>query len=110
MSDDYLAAIETLWTADVASHEGPFVSFRDVELSPKPARSPHPPILVGGHSDRALRRAARYGDAWHPLEFELEWARDVGLPSLRRLAEAENRALAAWKQSQLRLSQADPAE
>ncbi|GII83908.1 F420-dependent oxidoreductase [Sphaerisporangium siamense] len=34
------------------------------------------PLLVGGNSDAALRRAARLGDAWHPLRFTLPWLRE----------------------------------
>src|SRR5207302_9032038 len=30
----------------------------------KPVQKPHPPVLVGGESDRALERAARLGDGW----------------------------------------------
>ena len=33
-------------------------------FEPKPIQSPHPPILVGGESTAALRRAARVGDGW----------------------------------------------
>ena len=89
--DDYLAAAKALWTNDVASYEGPFVSFRDVMLSPKPVQSPHPPIWVGGASNAALRRTARLGDAWHPLGIRVDWLRDTGLPRLQRLADREGR-------------------
>jgi probable F420-dependent oxidoreductase len=95
MSNDYLAAIRTAWTSDPASHAGPFVSFRDVQTGPRPVRSPHPPIWVGGASDAALRRAVRLGDAWHPIRIRLPWLRDDGLPRLRKIAEEEGRALPA---------------
>jgi probable F420-dependent oxidoreductase len=90
MTDDYLAALKALWTQDVASYEGPFVSFRDVKISPKPLQSPHPPIWVGGDSDAALRRAVRFGEAWHPIGRPVGWMREA-LPRLRQMAEKEGR-------------------
>ena len=95
MSNDYLAAIKTAWTTDPASHAGPFVSFRDVHTGPRPVRSPHPPVWVGGASDGALRRAVRLGDAWHPIRVRLPWLRDTGLPRLRAIAREEGRPLPA---------------
>jgi probable F420-dependent oxidoreductase len=95
MSNDYLAAIRTAWTSDPASHQGPFVSFRDVRTGPRPLRAPHPPIWVGGASDAALRRAVRLGDAWHPIRVRLGWLRDTGLPRLRAIAGQEGRPLPA---------------
>ena len=44
ITDDYLAAIKALWTQDVASYEGRFVSFTDVDTAARPVREPHPPI------------------------------------------------------------------
>jgi alkanesulfonate monooxygenase SsuD/methylene tetrahydromethanopterin reductase-like flavin-dependent oxidoreductase (luciferase family) len=95
MSNDYLAAIKTAWTKDPASHEGPFVAFRDVRTGPPPLRAPHPPIWVGGASDAAMRRAVRLGDAWHPIRIRLPWLRETGLPRLRAIAEAEQRPMPA---------------
>ena len=95
MTDDYLAAIKTLWTNDVASYRGRYVSFDNVRTGPRPAQSPHPPIWVGGHSDAALRRAVRFGDAWRPIGFRIDWMRETGLPRLRDTAEREGRPVPA---------------
>ena len=93
ITDDYLAAIKALWTNDIATYEGRFVSFREVGTTPRPVTSPHPPIWVGGSSEAALRRSVRFGDAWHPIRFEIDWIRDHGLPNLRRIADNEGRAV-----------------
>jgi probable F420-dependent oxidoreductase len=88
-SDECLAAVKTLWTNDVASFEGKFVSFKDVWTGPRPLQSPHPPIWVGGSSDGALRRAVRFGDAWHPIRIRVDWLRDRGVRRLKEIADAE---------------------
>lgn len=96
MTNDYLAAIKVLWTNEVATYQGRFVSFENVSATPMPVRSPHPPIWVGGSSDAALLRAVRFGDAWHPIRFQMDWVRDTALPQLRRLADAERRPVPAF--------------
>jgi probable F420-dependent oxidoreductase len=95
ITSEYLAAIKTLWTQDVATFKGRFVSFENVDTRPRPARSPHPPIWVGGATDAALRRAVRYGDAWHPIRSKIGWLRDTGLPRIREIAEKESRSVPA---------------
>jgi probable F420-dependent oxidoreductase len=95
ITSEYLAAIKTVWTQDVASFHGRFVSFDDVDTRPRPARAPHPPIWVGGATDAALRRAVRYGDAWHPIRVKIGWLRETGLPRLREIAEKEGRPVPA---------------
>jgi probable F420-dependent oxidoreductase len=91
MANEYLAAIRTLWTNEVASFDGKFISFRNVHALPAPMTKPHPPIWVGGASDGALRRAVRYGNAWHPIRITLPWLRDEGLPRLKKVAAAEGK-------------------
>ena len=82
IANDYLAAIKTLWTEELASYVGAFVSFQDVQTTPKPVRDPHPPIWVGGSSQAALRRAVRYGDGWHPIHVRTDgWSRRAFLGS-----------------------------
>jgi probable F420-dependent oxidoreductase len=111
ITNDYLAAIKTAWTHDVASHRGRFVSFTDVHTTPRPVRAPHPPIWVGGASDAALRRAVRYGDGWHPIRNRIDWLRDKGLPRLREIAEAERMpAPALCPRIRLRLTPSPLAE
>ncbi len=95
MTDDYLNALMALWSARAASYEGEFVSFRDVEVAPKPAQEPHPPIWVGGSSAAALSRAVRFGQAWHPIHFQMDWLKNTALPRLQEIAEQEGKSVPA---------------
>lgn len=111
MTNEYLEAIKLLWTQDVASYAGQFVSFQDVHTAPRPVQAPHPPIWVGGASEAAMRRTVRYGTAWHPIRISLPWLRDVGMPQLQRLADQEKRPLPALcPRIRLKLLEAPMAE
>ncbi len=100
VSDEYLRIFKTLWTQDPASFRGEFYRFEALRCLPHPTQKPHPPIWVGGHSPRALRRVARLGDGWHPVGAtpavplrppEMR----ARLDELRRLTEAEGRDFSA---------------
>jgi probable F420-dependent oxidoreductase len=66
LTDEYIDAMRTLWTEPLASFSGPTINFRDAEMFPKPVRRPHPPIWVGGWTDKAAERTAVRGDGWIP--------------------------------------------
>jgi probable F420-dependent oxidoreductase len=63
---EYLRLWQACWQPGPVSFAGKFVSFSDMHVSPKPLQQPHPPIWVGGLSDAALRRAARFAAVWQP--------------------------------------------
>ena len=70
-TDDYLRALRVLWSETKAEYHGNFVDFAPVFCQPKPSQSSIP-ILVGGHSDRAARRAGELGDVFFPAERPVE--------------------------------------
>ncbi|HEX6312236.1 MAG TPA: TIGR03619 family F420-dependent LLM class oxidoreductase [Acidimicrobiia bacterium] len=72
--DETLAICKRLWTEDEVAHEGEFFHFDSVAFEPKPVQRPWPPVLVGGESDAALRRAARAGDGWIGMAHTFESA------------------------------------
>ncbi len=64
-TDDHIAALRALWSGDPATHHGDFSSFTDVYSRPRPTQA-NIPIVVGGHSKAAARRAGRLGDGFFP--------------------------------------------
>lgn len=63
-ADETLAAFRELFRSQTPSYEGRFVRFAQVGFEPKPLQQPLP-IWVGGHTERAFRRAVRFGDGFH---------------------------------------------
>ncbi|MFJ9643893.1 LLM class F420-dependent oxidoreductase [Streptomyces sp. NPDC101206] len=64
-TEEYLAAMRTLWTEDPASFAGEFTRFDAIRVNPKPLRGGRLPVVVGGNSATALRRAVALADGWY---------------------------------------------
>ena len=64
VTDEYLDVLRRLWTEDETTYDGQHVHLTGVLNFPKPVQRPGPPIHIGGESDGALRRVARFGDGW----------------------------------------------
>lgn len=62
--DEAIDVVRRLWTEPTIEHHGEHFDFAPVAFEPKPVQPGGPPILVGGESRRALRRAAEQGDGW----------------------------------------------
>ncbi len=65
MTDEFLEIFKILWTEPDPEFHGRFYHIEGIQFYPKPVQKPHIPIWVGGHTRRAMRRTARYGDCWH---------------------------------------------
>jgi probable F420-dependent oxidoreductase len=66
ISDEAIAVMKALWTQEDPSFAGKYARFSGMPLAPKPLQQPHIPVLIGGNSRAAIRRAVRLGDGWHP--------------------------------------------
>ena len=84
ITDEYLTVITRAWDESSLSYAGDHVQFEEVATAPGPVCRPRPPLWVGGNGVNAIRRAARFGDAWHPVNPERDRLRDA----LRLLARA----------------------
>jgi probable F420-dependent oxidoreductase len=66
-ADEYIEAMRALWNQDEATYIGRTVRFERVVSEPRPLQAGGVPIIVGGHSKAAARRAGRYGNGFYPL-------------------------------------------
>jgi len=66
ISDEMLAVMIELWTKEDPVFDGKYTQFSGMKFTPKPVQKPHIPIIIGGTSRAAIRRAARVGTVWHP--------------------------------------------
>ena len=89
-TDESIAVMRALWTQDEPKFDGKFSRFDGMKFSPKPLQKPTIPIVIGGVSRHAIRRAARLGDGWQPLGLSPE-ALGQGIAALREAARAAGR-------------------
>jgi probable F420-dependent oxidoreductase len=61
-----IEAMKAIWSEEEATYHGKYVNFDRIWAWPKPAQTPHPPILVGGNGPKVLDRVLAYGDEWMP--------------------------------------------
>jgi probable F420-dependent oxidoreductase len=79
-TDEALQVLRSLWTQEATTFNGKHFRLDGVRMQPKPYRTEGVTLHVGGRSDAALRRAARYADGWTGI-----WV------SVRRFSEAAER-------------------
>ena len=88
-NDEYIAAMRALWAGPHAEFHGEFVDFAPATCSPRPVNG-NIPVLVGGDTDAAIRRAVRLADGYFPGEGDAERLRAL-ISRVRRAAEAHGR-------------------
>lgn len=83
-------AMRVLWTEENASYQGKQISFPAVRSEPKPLQAGGPPVVLGGHGEKSLRRIAKHYDGWCPLTNDpVEFAREA--KELKEMFRAEGR-------------------
>lgn len=85
-ADEYLDAMRALWSMSDPSHHGHYVDFAGVDAHPRPVQDPVP-VIVGGHSPAALRRAVQTGHGWYGFGIDVEETRRC----LEELSAAQRR-------------------
>ena len=63
--DEYIAVMRALWSGDKTTFDGDYFSFENCISLPRPVNGTIP-VIVGGHSKAAARRAGRLGDGFFP--------------------------------------------
>lgn len=65
IADEYLAAMRAVWTQPKPVYRGRYVSFESVQAMPRPVQMPIPPLVVGGRTPPAFRRAVTQAQGWY---------------------------------------------
>jgi len=65
--NEYIEAMRELWSKREATYAGQSVNFERVQLAARPSQDRGPRIIIGGNSNAAARRAARFGDGFWPV-------------------------------------------
>lgn len=64
-TDEYIDAMRVLWNEPNPSFSGQFVNFDHIQAQPRPKQVGGPPVIVGGTSPAAMRRAITHGNGWY---------------------------------------------
>jgi probable F420-dependent oxidoreductase len=88
-TDEYVAAMQALWAGPRAEFHGEFVDFEPATCSPRPVRGSIP-IVVGGDTPAAIRRAARYAQGYFPGTSDAGELR-LRIDDVRKAAEGAGR-------------------
>lgn len=89
-TDEYVAAMRALWRDDDPSFQGEYVAFSSARMWPKPAQELGVPVIVGGHTEAAARRAGRLGDGFFPGRTSPDRLSEL-FAEMRRAAEEAGR-------------------
>lgn len=84
-TDEAIDVMRALWTQKNPSFDGRFTQFANIDAEPRPVQTGGPPIVVGGTSDAALKRAIRSAQGWYGFALNVEQTMSV-LERLKQLA------------------------
>lgn len=88
---EYLDAMLAIWTQERPRFQGKFTSFSGIRSLPQPVQKPHPPIVIGGMSPQAFRRAVTRANGWYGFALDVDGT-EACLTALREAQDKHGRA------------------
>ncbi len=88
--DETIEAMRACWGPNPAHYDGTHISFSPSKVDPKPVQPAGVPVVIGGSSAVAARRAGRIGDGWFPYVVSPDEVAE-GIATIRAAAEAADR-------------------
>ena len=76
-TDEHIDVMRELWTSDAPAFTGRFTSFSGIQARPQPVQNGGPPIVVGGASPAAVRRAVTKCQGWYGFALDVDQTREV---------------------------------
>jgi probable F420-dependent oxidoreductase len=107
--DEAVDLMKQIWGGRSVSVAGTHFQAEGNTALPTPLQTPHPPIWVGGNSDRALRRAVETCDGWAPFQVKAEHAGQVRTEGLETIADLQ-RKIAQAKELAAKIGRKTPVE
>jgi probable F420-dependent oxidoreductase len=95
-AEECVQVMKSLWAGGASDFRGEYYDVRGAHQAPKPVQQPHPPLIFGGETEAALRRAARLGDGWIGMRHTPDSARAV-IEKLRAHRERAGKADAGFE-------------
>jgi probable F420-dependent oxidoreductase len=89
--DEALQIVSRLWAGEKLTFKGEFFDYDDVSIAPPPVQSPLP-LWIGGSSQAAFERTAKYGTGWQ-ASFENPEEAGIAVRAIHAAAAAEGRKL-----------------
>jgi probable F420-dependent oxidoreductase len=71
ITEEYISAMRALWTMEMPQFHGTTTSFSGIDAHPRPVQPGGPPIIMGGHSKAAFRRAVTLAQGWYGFALDL---------------------------------------
>jgi probable F420-dependent oxidoreductase len=106
---EYVEAMRSLWGDELSKYQGEFVQFDGARSYPKPISGARLPVLVGGQTEAALKRAAQYGDGWCGFNLTAEETAEK-IKRLRQLLKENNRTEDGFEFSMSPLASSTPSD
>jgi len=94
--DESILAMRAAWSGETVEHDSERFGVHGHTMLPRPVQDPHPPIWIGGNSQRAMRRAAELANGWMPFFQPASMAGITGTPALETADELARRVAALY--------------